>query len=154
EAVICYDADTGKELWIHRDEAVRFVEAVGGNGPRATPTFDSGRLYALGAKGRLDCLDPATGKLHWSREVKTDSGAKVPQWAFSSSPLIVQGLVVVFAGGPENKSVQAYDALTGEPKWAAGEGTHSYTSPQRMTIHGMEQVVSVSEQGLSGFDPK
>jgi outer membrane protein assembly factor BamB len=154
EAVICYEADSGKELWIHRDEGVRFKEAVGGNGPRATPTFDSGRLYTLGAKGRLDCLDAATGKLLWTREVTKDSGAKVPQWAFASSPLVIQGVVAVFAGGPDHKAVQAYDAVTGDPRWAAGEGTHSYSSPQRMTIDGVEQVAIVSEQGLSGIDPK
>lgn len=154
EVVVCYEADSGKEFWVHHDEGVRFVEAVGGNGPRATPTFAAGRLYTLGATGKLNCLDAATGKLHWSREVTQDSGAKVPQWAYASSPLVVQGLVAVFAGGPQHKAVQAYDAETGAPRWAAGEGTHSYSSPQRMTIHGIEQVVIVSEQGLSGIDPK
>jgi outer membrane protein assembly factor BamB len=154
EVVVCYEADSGKEQWVHRDEGVRFVEAVGGNGPRATPTFAAGRLYTLGAKGKLNCLDAATGKLHWSREVTEDAGAKVPMWAYASSPLVVQGLVAVFAGGPGHKAVQAYDAETGAPKWAAGEGTHSYSSPQLMTIHGALQVVIVSEQGLSGIDPR
>jgi outer membrane protein assembly factor BamB len=154
EVVVCYDTDTGKELWVHRDEGVRFVEAIGGNGPRATPTFDAGRLYTLGAKGKLDCLDAATGKLHWSREVTEDSGAKVPQWAFASSPLVMQGIVTVFAGGPNDKAIQAYDAETGTPEWAAGKGTHGYSSPQRVTIDGVEQIVIASEQGLSGLDPK
>jgi outer membrane protein assembly factor BamB len=154
EAVVCYDAGSGKELWIHRDEGVRFVEAVGGNGPRGTPTFDAGRLYTLGAKGRLDCLDAATGQRIWSREVTEDAGAKVPQWAFASSPLVFQGLVAVFAGGPDHKAVQAYDAVTGAPKWAAGEGTHSYSSPQLATVGGVLQVVAVSEQGVSGLDPR
>jgi outer membrane protein assembly factor BamB len=153
EAVVCYDAGTGSELWVHLDPAVRFVEAAGGNGPRATPTFDAGRVYTLGAKGKLNCLDAATGKLLWSRDVTDDAGAKVPQWAFASSPLVVQGVVAVFAGGPKTKAVQAYDAVTGQPKWAAGLGTHSYSSPQRMTIDGILQVVSLSEQGISGLDP-
>jgi outer membrane protein assembly factor BamB len=154
EAVVCYDAGSGKELWVHRDRGVRFVEAAGGKGPRATPTFDAGRLYTLGARGKLDCLDAATGKLLWWREVTEDAGAKVPPWAFASSPLVVRGVVAVFAGGPEHKAVQAYDAATGAPRWAAGEGTHSYSSPQRVTLDGVEQVLIVTEQGLSGLDPK
>src|SRR6516165_1647195 len=85
EAVVCYDADSGKELWVHRDPGVRFVEAAGGIGPRATPTFDAGRLYTFGAKGRLNCLDAATGKPLWTREVTEDTGANVPPWAFASS---------------------------------------------------------------------
>jgi outer membrane protein assembly factor BamB len=154
EAVVCYDADSGKELWIHRDRGVRFVEPAGGVGPRATPTFDAGRLYTLGAKGKLDCLDADTGKLLWSREVTEDTGATVPPWAFASSPLVVRGVVAVFAGGPDHKAVQAYDAATGAPRWAAGEGTHSYSSPQRVTIDGVEQILIVTEQGLSSLDPK
>jgi outer membrane protein assembly factor BamB len=154
EAVVCYNADSGKELWIHRDQGVRFVETAGGKGPRATPTFDAGRLYTLGAKGKLNCLDATTGKLLWGREVTEDSGAKVPPWAFASSPLVVDGLVAVFAGGPDHKAVQAYDAKTGAPKWAAGEGTHSYSSPEQVTIDRVKQILIVTEQGLSGLDPK
>jgi outer membrane protein assembly factor BamB len=154
ETVVCYDADNGKELWIHKDPGVRFHEAAGGLGPRATPTFDAGRLYTLGARGKLNCLDAVTGKLLWSRAVTDDSGAKVPPWAFASSPLVVHGLVAVFAGGPDHKAVQAYDAATGVPKWAAGEGTHSYSSPQLATIDGVEQILIVTEKGLSGLDPE
>jgi outer membrane protein assembly factor BamB len=153
EAVVCYDAGSGKELWVHLDPGVRFAEAAGGVGPRATPTFDAGRLYTLGARGKLDCLDAATGKLLWGREVTEDTGAKVPPWAFASSPLVVRGVVAVFAGGPDHKAVQAYDAATGAPQWAAGEGTHGYSSPQRVTIEGVEQILIASEQGLSGLDP-
>jgi outer membrane protein assembly factor BamB len=61
--------------------------------------------------------------------------------------------VAVFAGGPEHKAVQAYDAAIGAPRWAAGEGMHSYSSPQRVILDGVEQVLIVSEQGLSGIDP-
>jgi outer membrane protein assembly factor BamB len=43
EAVVCYDADTGKEKWVHKDEE-RFYETVSGVGPRATPTFADGKI--------------------------------------------------------------------------------------------------------------
>jgi outer membrane protein assembly factor BamB len=39
ECVTCYDIATGKLLWSHADE-VRFDEAMGGIGPRSTPTVD------------------------------------------------------------------------------------------------------------------
>jgi outer membrane protein assembly factor BamB len=152
EVVVCYDADTGKEIWSQRDSA-RFVEAVGGNGPRATPTFHAGKLYTLGAKGKLNCLDAATGQVHWYREVTADTGAAVPQWAFASSPLVLDGLVSVFAGAPDGKAVQAYDAATGEPKWAAGEGTHSYSSPQAAQLAGVSQILIVTDQGLTALEP-
>jgi hypothetical protein len=46
EAVICYDADTGAEVWVHTDKE-RFEEVVAGAGPRATPTFHQGRLFTF-----------------------------------------------------------------------------------------------------------
>lgn len=98
EAVLCYDADTGEELWVHEDEA-RFSEGMGGVGPRATPTFVDGRIYALGALGQLNCLDAATGDVVWSRDIKVDGQGSAPYWGFSSSPLVVDGKVIVFAGG-------------------------------------------------------
>ena len=116
ERVVCYNANTGKEVWSHTDE-VRFTEPVSGAGPRATPTFHAGKIYALGAKGRLNCLDAATGRAVWSHDIAADGAAKVPMWGFSSSPLIFDGLVTVWAGGPDNKSVLAYHADTGKLAW-------------------------------------
>src|SRR5262249_10290452 len=52
EVVVCYDVDTGAEVWVHEDKE-RFFEAVAGPGPRATPTFHDGKIYALGASGVL-----------------------------------------------------------------------------------------------------
>src|SRR5262245_5076142 len=88
EAVVCLDAATGRTLWSHPD-AARHEDVQGGAGPRATPTFAEGRLFALGATGILNCLDAGTGDRLWSRDIAADAGTKVPMWGFSSSPLVV-----------------------------------------------------------------
>jgi outer membrane protein assembly factor BamB len=152
EAVVCYDANTGAELWAHVD-ATRFYEEIGGAGPRSTPTFADGWLYTFGANGKLNCLDPATGQARWSRDVAAEASAKVPKWGFSSSPLVTQGLVSVFAGGPGGKSVLAYSASSGEPAWAAGDGTDGYSSPHLEHLNGVDQVVMASDKGLTAFEP-
>jgi len=151
ELVVCYERDSGAELWLHRD-AVRFNEAIGGPGPRATPTFHDGKLYTLGATGVLNCLDAATGKKHWSRDIVKDSGATTPEWGFSSSPLVVHNIVTVFAGAPK-KAVLGYDAASGKPAWSAGEGKLSYCSTQRAVIDGVEQLLIATGDGLSSLDP-
>jgi len=151
EVVVCYHADTGAELWVHED-ATRFTEPVAGAGPRATPTFDDGKIYALGANGRLNCLEAGTGKSLWSRDVAADSGAKVPQWGFSASPLVLEGVVTVFAGGPD-KGMLGYHAATGELAWSAGRGGHSYCSPHPARLGGVQQVLVTSDFGLSAFHP-
>jgi outer membrane protein assembly factor BamB len=153
EVVVCCDTETGKQRWAHADES-RFSEDVAGPGPRATPSFHEGKIYALGAKGKLNCLDAGTGKAFWTRDIVEDSGAKVPTWGFASSPLVVQGLVIVYAGGADGKSVLAYKADTGAPVWFAGDLGHGYGSPQLATLGGVEQVLAVGEAGLAGFDPK
>jgi outer membrane protein assembly factor BamB len=152
EVVVCYDAATGAELWVHSDQA-RFTEVVAGPGPRATPTFDDSKIYALGARGRLNCLDAATGRTLWSRDVAAESGAKLPMWGFASSPLVVQNIVSVFTGGPNGKSVVAYHCSSGEPAWSAGEGEYSYCSPQLAQIGGVPQILITTDAGLTAFDP-
>jgi outer membrane protein assembly factor BamB len=77
EAVVCYDAHTGTELWSHTYPS-RFWEAVAGVGPRATPTLDDGGLFALGAQGVLCRLDAGTGAEACTRVLRTDAGRKAP----------------------------------------------------------------------------
>src|SRR5262249_6977092 len=119
ELVNCYDANTGALLWTHKDTA-RYTEPVAGPGPRATPTFHEGKIYALGAAGRLNCLDARTGSVLWSHDIKADADVKEPpMWGFSASPLVVAGVVTVFAGGADGKSVLGYNAASGELAWSA-----------------------------------
>jgi outer membrane protein assembly factor BamB len=163
EYVVCYEAATGNEVWTRHD-ATRFYEMIGGPGPRATPTFHAGRVFSFGANGHLNCLDAASGKVSWSRDVAADSGAAIPQWGFASSPLVAQGLVTVFAGGPSGKSMVAYREDSGEPAWSAGvdaEGAGSgpelpilsYSSPQLSSIDGVEQILLSTNAGVSAFEP-
>jgi outer membrane protein assembly factor BamB len=152
EVVVCYDAGSGAELWAHRDDA-RFSETMAGPGPRATPTFYEGKIYALGATGRLNCLDAVTGRVRWSRDIVADSGAKVPQWGFAASPLVAQGVVTVFAGGPDGKAVLGYKAAPGKLAWSAGEGQFSYCSLHPARLGGVEQLLLATEKGLTAFQP-
>ncbi len=142
EAVVGYDEATGDELWAHNDH-VRFEEALAGAGPRGTPTFAAGRIYTLGGHGLLNCLVPETGEVVWSQDMVKDAGvaeADLPQWGYSVSPLVVDGLVIVFAGGT-HKSVLAYHADDGKLAWTAPGGKQSYSSPQLVVLNGQQQVV-------------
>lgn len=149
EAVVCYNAENGDELWSHED-AARFEETLAGVGPRATPTFHQGKLFTLGGAGLLNCLDAASGKSIWQKNIQHDSGARVPMWGFSSSPLVADGKVIVYAGSP--KGVLAYDIEKGDLLWSAPAGQTSYSSPQLNTIDDIAQCVILHDGGLSGLD--
>ena len=148
ELVSAYRLTTGAALWRHR-EAARFWESNGGAGPRATPTVSGGRVYAFGATGILTALDAATGARIWSTDVATDTGKKIPMWGFSSSPVVVGDVVVVAAAG----KLAAYDIAAGKPRWAGPNGGGGYSSPQLMTLGGVEQIVFMSGAGAIGVDP-
>jgi outer membrane protein assembly factor BamB len=77
----------------------------------------------------------------------------VPKWGFASSPLVARGVVTVFAGGPEEKSVLGYDASTGKLAWSVGEGDVSYSSLQTARLGGVEQLILASSKGLTAFHP-
>lgn len=152
EAVVCLDAATGREVWVHED-AARFSDDQAGPGPRATPTFADGLLYTMGATGILNCFDAVTGERKWRHDVVAEAGAKQPIWGFSSSPLIVQGLAVVFAEGEGGKTLLAYHARSGESAWTTDAGKAGYGSPQRMALDDAEQILFLSMNGLIGVDP-
>jgi outer membrane protein assembly factor BamB len=155
EAVVCLDTANGRTLWSHQD-AARHEDGQGGAGPRATPTFSDGVIFALGATGILNCLDAATGDPKWSRDIAADAETKVPVWGFSSSPLVAGGLVVVFAGSESSasqKTLLAYHANSGGPSWSAAAGNFSYCSPQLALVGDETQLLFVSEEGVFAFDP-
>ncbi|HUW60683.1 MAG TPA: PQQ-binding-like beta-propeller repeat protein [Candidatus Bathyarchaeia archaeon] len=152
EAVTCYLAATGEGIWVNR-VPVRFDNNMG-PGPRATPAYDQGRLYTLGATGILQCLDAATGKTIWKRDVTQDAETKIPTWGFSGSPLVVVDRVIVFPGGDEGKSVVAFDRTSGDLAWRAGAATGGYSSPQLTRIAEVSQVLISCDFGLMSLVPE
>ena len=148
ELVSAYKLTSGEPVWRHHDK-VRFWESNGGPGPRATPAISGGRVFTLGATGVLNALDARTGARLWSQQAATDTGATLPQWGFSGSPLVVDGLVIVAASGV----MAAYDAATGARRWIGPEGSEGYTSPQLATIDGVRQVLLMSGTGIASVAP-
>ena len=153
EVVAAYDLATGRELWTHTWDA-DFRESMGGPGPRATPTWHAGRIYALGATGQLWCLEADTGDVIWERDILSDSQATNLTWAMSAAPLVVDDLVVVQPGGTTGWSVVAYNRNTGDVVWHALDDVQAYTSPMTATLAGVRQVLTVTANRAVGLDPR
>ena len=161
EYVTCYDIDTGKVIWSHGTKA-RHQSLPGGVGPRSSPTIHDGRVYTLGAVGELLCLDSETGSVVWRDNLLSRYGVaqeedeKGVAWGRAGSPLIVDNLVVVPAGGPATGakvSLAAFDKNTGKLAWQAGQDQISYASPVLTTLANVRQIVSVNEKTVTGHDP-
>jgi outer membrane protein assembly factor BamB len=152
EFVTCYSADSGEPVWSHQTPG-RFEEPLGGVGPRATPTLADGRIFAFGARGNLDCLNAVTGKSLWTVDAMADNEGRMPMWGFSSSPAVVDNLVIVFVGGETKEALVAYDVSSGQRVWQTAAGVESYSSPIAVTIHGVPQVLYLGDKKLVSVDP-
>ena len=152
ERVICLNVATGQTLWSH-SERTRFSEWQGGDGPRATPTVQDGRVYAMGGTGILLCLDAATGKLVWRRSVLEENGLSNLIWGTSSSPLIVDDLTVITGGRGSGAVIYAYRSSDGSPAWKSGDHDASYASPILATLAGRRVIVSNNAESLTAHDP-
>jgi len=152
EVVAAYDLNNGHELWTQKWNA-EFTDSTG-DGPRSTPTWDQGRLYALGATGELRCLDANSGAVIWGKNILTDNKASNLPWAQAASPLIVDDKVVVLPGGANGKSVVAYNKMTGAPVWKVLDDPQAYVSPMLVELAGRRQIVVVSSWRVVGLAPE
>jgi len=170
EATVCYDLDTGVETWIHT-EPCRFDSSYGGPGPRATPTIADGRIYAIGATGRLTCL-AADGTVVWAVDAVPGAVAPPPPPAgtttpdaepvshgellshgIAGSPLVADGRVYVCPSGRDGRSLAAYDAATGAEVFRAGVDRASYASPVLVPVAGIPCILVFNGAGLTAHDP-
>jgi outer membrane protein assembly factor BamB len=152
EIAAAYDVATGRELWTSAWTAT-FRESMGGDGPRATPTWAGGRVYALGGTGELRCLEESTGALVWRTNILEDNGAANLQWGMSAAPLVVDDTVIVLPGGSNGRSVVAYDRRTGRRAWSALDDRQAYSSPMLVTLAGIRQILIFSASRVMGLTP-
>lgn len=164
ELTTCYELTTGVIKWSH-SENQRHDSWLGKLGPRSTPTIHKGLVYSLGGNGTLICLDGSNGNLIWKKELFEEFGTSVEEekntviWGRSASPLIHQNKVIVPAGGPKSDPVSlvAYDRMSGDEIWRAGDTQISYASPIVMpSRHGGsagDVIVSVNESNVTAHDP-
>ncbi|MFA5192807.1 MAG: PQQ-binding-like beta-propeller repeat protein [Verrucomicrobiia bacterium] len=151
EAVVCYDLLKGSVLWIHAD-AARFSSAVAGEGPQTTPTIVSGKVVTLGGTGILNCLDFATGKAIWSKNILTENDRRVNIWGNAGSPLVLGDAVIVNPGGANGRSLVAYRLGDGARLWSGGDDSSGYSSPCTAMLCGVAQVLIFNEHAVFGHE--
>lgn len=152
EAIVCYDADTGLEVWVQEIKS-RFFDALGGLGPRATPTIADGSVYALGAEGWLVKLNALDGTVQWRVDLRELTQQPPPMWGFSCSPLVVADTVVVHAVGKDEKGIIAFDCQEGKVRWSVPADKDSYGSLHLTRFFDQQQIVFLGSHGATLLDP-
>lgn len=154
ERVLCFDAKTGTLKWKHEYACTYDVSYP--NGPRATPNYEAGKLYTLGAQGNLLCFEAKTGKAVWAVDLKERYNVDAPLWGFAAHPLIDGNRIICLAGG-EDGLVVAIDKTNGKEIWKAlktGDDGPGYSPPMIIDAGGKRQLLVWEPQALHGLNPE
>jgi outer membrane protein assembly factor BamB len=145
EITRCLSVADGKELWSEKYESLGASgPAQGFSGPRCSPAVTGGKLVTVGVRGMISCLDASDGKKNWRK----DDFKAWPGFFPSSSPMIVDGLVIAQLGGRDNGALVAYDLATGNEKWKWSGPSPAYASPALMTVGGVKLILAHTESKL------
>ena len=156
ERLLALDEATGRVLWAHEwDADYAGLQLVYATGPRATPTVDGDRVYAVGAMGDLLALDVADGRVLWRKDYVRDFNAAIPSWGISGAPLVDGDRLICLVGGEPDAKVIAFDKLTGEVLWQAlsSDWEPGYTAPILIEAAGVPQLVVWHPRAISALDP-
>jgi len=153
EVTAAYDLNTGKTIWQDSYPVTYTMNpaATGhGKGPKSTPVYSDGKLYAFGITGVLSCYDAAKGRLLWRKDFAKQFKTTSPDFGTAASPIIDRGLLIVYVGGDKNGALKAFDPATGEEKWSCNGDGPGYATPVVVEIAGKRQIVTQSQQYLIG----
>jgi outer membrane protein assembly factor BamB len=124
-----------------------------------TPVVADGRLWVHYGSAGTACLSTATGEVLWTRQ---DLPCDHHRGA-GSSPILVDGLLVLTFDGFDRQYVAALDASTGQTVWQTdrsidygtddGDMKKAYSTPTAFEHAGRKQVVSPSAVATIAYDP-
>lgn len=155
EVVVALDAATGKTIWEHRYAAPwpKDLQMEFGPGPHSTPLIVGDRLFAIGCTAQLVCLDRASGKLIWSRDLLGEFKAALNMRGYGSSPLAYKGNILLPVSAEKGYAVMAFAQSDGAVAWKGGEFEPGYASLLAIDAFETEQLVAFTGKSLAGLDP-
>ena len=145
DILYCFDAGTGNEIWKKSYPCPLFKKQHEG-GPAATPTVHGDFVYTFSKNGDAICFKVDTGQIVWHRKLAKELGVKHPTWYFSSSPLVMDNLVILNAG----TAGIALDKSNGNLVWQNGSGPCGYASAVPFTVGGQKCVAIFASTELFG----
>jgi outer membrane protein assembly factor BamB len=159
EVCVALDATSGKELWNSTTGPAKYQGGgdsgaegnKGGDGPRSTPAVHDGRVYIYSSSMVLSCLDAASGKPIWKKDIIREFGGSNIPWSSAMSPVLDAGHVIIGGGGP-GKSMLAFDEKTGAVIWQSGDEKITHATPTVATIQGVRQAIFFMQSGLVSVD--
>ncbi len=160
EVCVALDANSGRESWAAPLGIAKYdgggdsgtPDNNGGDGPRSTPAYDSGKVYTYSARIDLKCMDAATGRQIWACDMTREHAGRNIPWQSAASPLIDGDLLFVAGGGP-GEALLAFDKNDGHVVWKGQDDKMTQSTPVAATILGVRQVIFFTQEGLVSVLP-
>jgi outer membrane protein assembly factor BamB len=152
--LVCIDRISGRIRWHRRFFGSEVSEGQFTPGGMAvpTPTTDGKYVYALYGTGDLVCLD-MDGKPVWIRSLAREYGVFRNRWGMASSPLLVDGLLVVLVDHFGQSYLLGVDAQTGRNRWRTlRDATVNWTSPVGLRVGEKTLIVTAGTKRIQAYD--
>ncbi len=153
--VLAFDEKSGKELWRREFWATGrwFTHPTGANAA-PSPASDGKRIFAFFSSNDLACLD-LDGNLLWYRGLSYDYPSAANDIGMSSSPVVIDGAVIVQLENMGDSFAAGLNDETGEDLWRIDRKAFScWTSPTLFRANNRNLVLLQSTDRLSAHDPQ
>ncbi len=152
--VLAFDADSGRQLWRREFWATgrTLCHPTSGNAA-PTPASDGQYVYAFYSSNDLICLD-LDGNLIWYRGLASDYPKAGNDIGMASSPVVVDGTVVVLVENQGDSFAAGIDTTTGQNRWRIPRPANaSWTSPSVLRpSEGTPVVLLQNASGVTAHD--
>jgi len=156
--LVCIERATGKTVWEKVIPSTVDEDPYEGAGvpqhgyASHTPTSDGKNVYVFFGKSGVLAFDMAGNQL-WQVSVGTSSDDRA--WGSSSSPIVVEDLLVVPAG-PEGRAIVGLDKYTGKETWRSPADTlgNVWGTPVVAQVGDSTELVIGAPSEIWGLNPK
>jgi outer membrane protein assembly factor BamB len=155
EAIACFDAETGKQIWEHRFNDF-LSDTIYLRYATSSPTVDpeTGNVYMQGTQGIFACFT-ADGKKLWEHSMMEEFGRLTFPNSRTASPIIDKELVITRgitsnwgASGPAGDRFYAFDKKTGELVWSSSPAErpqdNTFSNPLLTWLDGKRVLISAA----------
>jgi outer membrane protein assembly factor BamB len=156
EVILCLKKEDGETLWRDAYKAEFTPSSYAeehGKGPFATPTIHGDKVFTVGIRSVVSCLDLEKGAQIWRRPFKRKFKKPYPLWGASNSPLIEGDLCIVGIGREDDGALAALNRRTGHTVWQLDGFDPAYSSAVAVDLAGERQIVVLARTKLVGLAP-
>ena len=152
--LFCFHRTDGRRLWERRFFGSEVSEGQFAPGGMAVPTpaSDGKRVFALYGTGDLVCVD-LEGKPVWIRSLAQEYGPFRNRWGMASSPLLVDGLLVIQVDHWGKSYLLGIDGASGRNRWRTmRDAAVNWSSPVAARLGGKTLILAAGTNTLRGYD--